>query len=64
MSVIMSRTQCIVRFFAGITLEDNTVLRNRLQKKAVPTREYFEVEVADGISKNDLFILVVHWDNM
>ena len=64
MSVIMSRTQCIARFFAGITLEDNTVLRNRLQKKAVPTREYFEVEVADGISKSDLFILVVHWDNM
>ena len=34
-----------------MVLEDNVELRNRAAKKAIPKREYFEVEVEDGVSK-------------
>ena len=34
-----------------IVMEDNRELRNRLTKKALPEREYHEIDVGNGVSK-------------
>ena len=36
--------------------EDNADLRARLATKALPTREFIEVNIGDGYSKHTLFV--------
>jgi len=47
----VQNTVFVFFFCSVVTMENNDALRKNLTKKALPTREFFDMPIGDGYSK-------------